>query len=64
MFLVSLEGCSCFPPLISDLHLQAREIMDTGTVGIITAPGGEEERKEVSGNGSCVVEILLSTSLF
>lgn len=32
--------CSCFLPLISDLHLQAGEIMDTGTVEIITAPGG------------------------
>lgn len=32
--------CICFLPLISDLHLQAREIMDTGTVEIISAPGG------------------------
>ena len=27
-------------PLISDLHLQAGQIMDTGTVEMITAPGG------------------------
>lgn len=31
--------CSCFLPLISRLHLQARETVDTGTVEIISAPG-------------------------
>lgn len=32
--------CDAAEPLISDLHLQAEGIMDAGTVGIITAPGG------------------------
>lgn len=33
------EDAAVFLGLISDVNQQAREITDTGTVGIVTAPG-------------------------